>query len=87
MKCLSPCLYLSISFPKGNIQVEILFEHFIFQCMFLGKGEFWWGMRKISEFSLRVLAGSLSMYKFDNTAYKRVKGVQKGCLAHKMAMT
>lgn len=44
-------------------------------------------MRKISEFSLRVLAGSLSMYKFDNTAYKRVKGVQKGCLAHKMAMT
>lgn len=36
----SVSIYLSISFPKGNIQVEILFEHFIFQCMFLGKGEF-----------------------------------------------
>ena len=44
-------------------------------------------MRKIRAFSLRVLARSLSVCEFDNSECKKVKGVQKGCLTHKIAMT
>ena len=40
----------------------------------------------MSAFSLRVLAHSPSVCKFDNSACRKVKGVQKGCLTHKTAM-
>lgn len=37
------------------------------------KGEFRFGIRKRSEFSLKILANSLGRYEFDNRAHKRGK--------------
>lgn len=45
-------------------------------------------MRKRNEFSLNVLASNMNICEFDSSAFcKRVKGVQKECVTHKMAMT
>lgn len=55
--------------------------------MILWKGVCWWGMRKKYGHLVWGPRPVAWVCEFDNSECKKVKGVQKGCLTHKIAMT